>query len=670
MVLLETNLNQPRKFRYEIEGLRAVAALLVAVYHIWLGNVSGGVDVFFIVSGFLITTSLLKRMERYNKIDVLDFIIGLAKRLFPMAFLVLFSVTIACIIWLPQVRWDQTIQEILASAFYFQNWQLAFNAVDYLAQNNEASPVQHFWALSLQGQFYIIWPIVIFGTAYLVKSIFKKTFKQSLVMMLFTVFTLSFIYSIYSTYTNQAWAYFNTFARVWEFSMGGIVAVLASHIVLRKTLSFVLGWVGLVAIISCGIVIQVSTVFPGYAALWPTLGGVFIILAGVSGGKYGVHRILTSKPLLKFGSISYAFYLWHWPVLTFYFIISGNETVSIAHGIVLILLSMFLSYFSTKLIEKPVRSLKVPNKNWKTVSLILAFMLPVVILTNTWSFTVEKQHTQLASAVMTDEYPGAMALLYDNQDGIYTGDAPVKPSPIQARQDLPKVYEDGCHQNQTDTNVIECIYGETENAKYTVALVGGSHSAHWLSALEEIAISESIKILSYTKSACRFTTGDDMTESCLEWNNNLIDTLIDNKPDLIFTTADVGNRKNNVVPEGFIEQWEKLNEAGLKVFAIRDNPWFGFDVPSCVEEKGEDSLECTKEREDVLSSISAWEKLDNPPPNVYYADLNDYICDDEYCKPVIGNVLVYRDAHHLTATYARTLAPMLKTPLIDALQSK
>ncbi|MED4014485.1 acyltransferase family protein [Sutcliffiella cohnii] len=665
---METNLNQPRKFRYEIEGLRAVAALLVAVYHIWLGNVSGGVDVFFIVSGFLITTSLLKRMERYNKIDVLDFIIGLAKRLFPMAFLVLFSVTIACIIWLPQVRWDQTIQEILASAFYFQNWQLAFNAVDYLAQNNEASPVQHFWALSLQGQFYIFWPIVIFGTAYLVKSIFKKTFKQSLVMMLFTVFTLSFIYSIYSTYTNQAWAYFNTFARVWEFSMGGIVAVLASHIVLRKTLSFVLGWVGLAAIISCGIVIQVSTVFPGYAALWPTLGGVFIILAGVSGGKYGVHRILTSKPLLKFGSISYAFYLWHWPVLTFYFIISGNETVSIGHGIVLILLSMFLSYFSTKLIEKPVRSLKVPNKNWKTVSLILAFMLPVVILTNTWSFTVEKQHTQLASAVITDEYPGATALLYENQDGIYTGDAPVKPSPIQARQDLPRMYNDGCHQSQVESNLIECVYGETDNPEYTIALVGGSHSAHWLPALEIIAEKENIKIFSYTKSNCRFSTGVDMTDSCLAWNYEVIDHLFDTKPDLVITTADVGNRLNNVIPVGFIEQWEKLDNAGINVFAIRDNPWFDFDIPTCVEENKQNVLECAVKRENVLSNISAWEKLENPPSNVYYVDLNNYICDQVYCNPVVGNILVYRDEHHLTATYSRTLAPFLQRPLKEALE--
>lgn len=646
-----------RRFRPEIEGLRAIAALLVAVYHIWFGTVSGGVDVFFIVSGFLITTALLKRMERNDKVNILDFILGLAKRLFPMAFLVLLVVTILSFFWLPQVRWSQTIAEIFASALYFQNWQLAFNAVDYLAQNNEASPVQHFWALSLQGQFYIIWPTVVFGIAYLIKKIFKKSFKFSLAATLITVFSLSLSYSVYLTSVEQAWAYFDTFTRVWEFSMGAIVATLASNIVLRKSLSFILGWIGLIAIISCGMILQVSTVFPGYAALWPTLSGVFIILAGNSGGKFGVHRLLSSKPLVKFGGISYAFYLWHWPILVFYLIKSGNETVSLTHGIFLLLLSFILSYISTLLIEKPIRNLKVPNISLKNLSTIGALIAPVLIILSFWSNTVEQYQTQLASVVVTDDYPGAAALFYSDDELTYPKDIPAKPMPIQARQDLPKVYPDKCHQTQAETDVIECQYGETVNPEFTIALVGGSHSAHWLPALEVIAQDQNIEILSYTKSACRFTTGDDMSEECLAWNDNLIELLKEKRPNLVFTTATVSNRPN--VPEGFIEQWEKLDAVDIPVFAIRDNAWFGFDVPSCVEEKGEDSLECSKLREEVLPSVSAWEKLENPPANVHYADLSDYLCDKEYCKPIVGNILVYRDSHHLTATYAATLAPYL-----------
>lgn len=149
------------RFRPEIQGLRAVAALLVAVYHIWFDRVSGGVDVFFVVSGFLITDSLIREAEEKGRVSVLPYLTRLLTRLLPAAMLVLLAVSIACWFWLPQVRWDETLQEIWASAFYFQNWQLAVNAVDYLAQDAAASPVQHFWALSIQGQFYVLWPAMI-----------------------------------------------------------------------------------------------------------------------------------------------------------------------------------------------------------------------------------------------------------------------------------------------------------------------------------------------------------------------------------------------------------------------------------------------------------------------------------------------------------------------------
>jgi peptidoglycan/LPS O-acetylase OafA/YrhL len=655
-----------KRFRTEIEGLRAVAALLVAIYHIWLGNVSGGVDVFFVVSGFLITTSLLGRIQRHGKIDIIDFILGLAKRLFPAAFFVLLVVTIASIIWLPQVQWGQTLQEIFASAFYYQNWQLAFNAVDYLAQNNEASPVQHFWAMSIQGQFYILWPTVVFGLALLARRVLKTTFKTTLTAMLLSVFTASMAYSIYLTSTNQAFAYFHTFTRVWEFALGGIVAVLGSQIVLRKSISFIIGWVGLIAIVSCGIVLQVSTVFPGYAALWPTLAAIFIILAGNNGGSLGVHKFLSLKPLIKLGNLSYALYLWHWPILVFYFIISGKETVSLTHGILILLASIVLSCFTTYIVEKPIRTMQKTSPKWKRGSAVAACMIPVVLIASVWSHQINQANAALANLVENKEYPGALAAFSTSVEG--DTEIPVMPTPLQAQDDLPKVYEDNCHQSLSKSEVIACEYGVTDNPGSTIALVGGSHSAQWLPALEVIAEEENIKIINYTKSACRFTgeeVNSSTSESCYEWNKELINTLVSTKPDLVFTTADVGRKAE--VPEGFVQQWETLNDAGIPVFALRDNAWFDFDVPSCVEEKGEDSLECAQEREKALPSVSPFSKLDYVPENVHYADLTDYLCDEDYCKPVKGNVLVYRDKHHITATYARTMAPILKKELAAVL---
>ncbi|QFT90877.1 O-acetyltransferase OatA [Bacillus sp. THAF10] len=663
--------NQPKiptnkRFRTEIEGLRAVAALLVAIYHIWLGNVSGGVDVFFVVSGFLITTSLLGRIQREGTIDFIDYILGLTKRLFPAAFFVLLIVTIASMLWLPQVQWAQTVQEIMASALYYQNWQLAFNAVDYLAQNNEASPVQHFWAMSIQGQFYLLWPTVVFGLALLLHKVLKLTFKATLISVLVTVFTTSLTYSIYLTATNQAFAYFHTFTRVWEFALGGIVAIVGAQAVLKKSISFLIGWVGLFAIILCGILLQVSTVFPGYAALWPTLAAIFIILAGNNGGSFGVHRFLSLKPLAKLGNLSYALYLWHWPILIFYFHLSDNETVSITHGLLILAASIILASITTNIIEKPIRTMKKTSPKWKRGSVVIACMVPTIILATTWSHQIGQANAELASLVTDSDYPGALASFHmqETKEGVE-----ILPSALQAKDDLPKVYMDKCHQTLESAEVISCEYGVTDNPDKTIVIVGGSHSAQWLPAFEEFAEEENMKIINYTKSSCRFSDeeeGPSASASCVKWNEELIDILLNTKPDLVFTTADVGRKAE--VPEGFVNQWHTLNKAGIKVFAIRDNAWFEFDVPSCVEEKGANSPECALPREEALPSDGPFTKLENVPDNVHYADFTDYLCEEDTCKPVKGNVLIYRDKHHITATYVRTMAPLLRKEVKEVLK--
>lgn len=653
-----------RKFRLEIEGLRAVASILVAVYHIWLGNVSGGVDVFFVVAGFLITTSLLGRYERYGKIDFSGFILRLMKRLFPAAFTVLFITGIACIIWLPEVRWDQTVQELLASALYFENWQLAINSVDYLAQNNEASPFQHFWAMSLQGQFYIIWPLLLLVTILLARFIFKKQVRPVFLGTLIVAFFISLGYSIYKTDVNQPWAYFDTFTRVWEFSAGGILALLITNIKVNKQISIILSWLGLFGLVSCGLILQVSTVFPGYAALWPVLSALFILIAGNQGGKYSAYGLLSSKPLITFGGISYGFYLWHWPILIFYFLITGNETASLLEGLLIMLLSAILAYVTTEFVEKPIRNRKSLNVKWKTATIAILFMIPVLVLSGFWSQTIAKQQDQLTDMVNEEDYPGAAVTAFSDVGG-ETGE-PVVPTPVQARNDQPDLYADGCHQAVGATEVIECIYGETDNPEYTVALVGGSHSAHWLPALQGFAEEEKIQINSYTKSGCRFSTEEFDEEDCTEWNTNLMEVILELEPDLVFTTADVTQRQE--VPDGYVEAWEILEEHDIPVFAVRDNPRFTFDVPSCVEENGADDLECAVEREEILPDNAPWYSLDNPPENVHYVDFTDRFCEDDYCKAVVGNVLVYTDSHHITATYSSTLAPFVREELVPLLK--
>src|SRR5699024_3188819 len=342
-----------KQYRPEIEGLRFVAALLVAIYHIWMMRVSGGVDVFFVVSGFLITTSLLSKYARDGYIQFFNFIGGLLKRLLPQAVTVLIFVTIMSYFILPEVRHIDTIKEIFASLFYYENWQLAITGTDYLDQNNAKSPVQHFWAMSIQGQFYLIWFLGVSATVFIYSKT-KFEIKNVLLAILLVLFVVSLSYSVFLTEVNQPWAYFATRTRVWEFAVGSILMMFIFKAKLPDILSMVLGWIGLIGLTITGLIMDVGASFPSYIALWPVTAAVLVMLAGQNPTSFGVEKFLGSKPMVYLGGLSYGLYLWHWPLLSFYYVIFGTYDVSLIHGIIIILLSLFLSYLTTNLVEKPL----------------------------------------------------------------------------------------------------------------------------------------------------------------------------------------------------------------------------------------------------------------------------------------------------------------------------
>lgn len=651
-----------KKFRPEIEGLRAIAAILVAVYHIWLGRVSGGVDVFFVISGFLITTSLLSRYETNGSFKIGDYYLNLARRLFPLALFVLTLTAISSFLWLPQVRWIETIKQFIASALYFENWQLAFNSIDYLAENSVSSPVQHFWAMSLQGQFYLIWPFVILLAIFFSKNLFKmRSLKFSVLFVFILIFFVSITYSVYKTSENQAWAYFDTFARVWEFSLGGLLAVTISNIRLNSTSSIVIGWTGFLAITLTGLLIPVSTMFPGYIALIPTLGAVFIVISSKNAGNFGVHRLLSIKPLVSLGSVSYGIYLYHWPILVFYYILTDRSDVPLHHGLFIIIASIALSYITTNLIERPIRQINLMKYRIRIGAIITSGLVFFLGMISIWNVSIQKE-LEIANYNNTGI---SLHLEYEESQQLSIND--IIPRPLLSKEDIPISYHDGCHQGIGKSTVIKCYYGHTD-PEYTIALVGGSHSAHWFPALEEIAKENKIEIVNMTKSGCRFTTDPNVVEDCFDFNNNLIDSIIDLNPDIVFTTADIGESQE--IPVGYLEQWEKLANHNINVFAIRDNGRFPFDPPTCIEEHGVNSEECKLPREEFMPEESPWEQLKTKPENVYYFETGDYFCKDDECGPVVGRILAFRDKGHITATFARAMAPYIKPALFEALENK
>jgi len=667
-------------FRPEIEGLRAIAAILVAIFHIWLGRVSGGVDVFFVVSSFLITTGLLGHIDRWQRVDFALFWGRLIKRLVPVAYLVLIAVIVLAIALMPKSRWKDTIEQVAASAVYLENWALAIRAVDYLAQHEAVSPVQHFWALSVQGQFYVIWPMLVAAAA-LVARRAGIAFRTVLSGSLGVIFALSLAFSVYLTAKNQPFAYFNTFARAWEFSMGALLAIAIPYVNLSKTFRVILGWVGVCAIVSCGILLQVSRVFPGYAALWPTLAAVCIITAGTSGSRFGADRFLAWRPMVYLGGISYGIYLWHFPILAFWRQYAQPYDLPGYAGVAILVLSIGLAALSTHFIEGRIREPRgEPAARGRPFVFGLACIAPVVIGLGLWTawYMSEKHPNPAARIVKTDDHPGALALTSGFQ---YSGspDVDVVPGPLQVAEDRELLDQPECKNanapEATEPGLCRVAGGGLGSRRLTIAVVGGSHSSQWLPALKLIAEPAGWDVYAFTKSNCPFYLGETVSGkevgSCPAWNQNVLQTILKLRPDAVFMTSTRydGDVNDEFVPDGYINAWQQLAAANIKVIALRDNPDFEFDVSACVELHGADSPSCALPRHRMLEVPSPTELIRNPPATVRFIDLSNYFCDGQICPPVIGNVLVYRHMNHITATYVRTLAPMLQNELEKALLS-
>jgi peptidoglycan/LPS O-acetylase OafA/YrhL len=662
-------------FRPEIEGLRAIAAMLVAVFHIWLGRVSGGVDVFFVVSGFLITTGLLGHLDRYYKVDFALFWGRLIKRLVPVAYVVLCAVIIAAMFMMPKSRWKDTIEQIAAAAVYAENWMLAYRSVDYLAQHEAVSPVQHFWALAVQGQFYVVWPMLVAGVALAARRT-GVAVRSLLVGALVVIFAASLAFSIYLTAKNQPFAYFNTLARAWEFTLGALLAVVIPYLRIPAAVRLLMGWIGVLAILTCGIVLQVSRVFPGYAALWPTLAAVFIMVAGTTGYRFGADRLLGSKPLVYLGGISYGIYLWHFPLLIFWRQYAQPESLGNAENITIVVAAVGLAALSTHFIENRIREPRGERSaRGRPFAFGMACLVPVLVGLGVWSswYFAEKHPHPLTGMLQQIDYPGAMARTAGFQ---YRGDSKVDviPRPLEVAEDRELLKQPGCVNEPEATVPGDCrVAGGS--AGFTLAVVGGSHSSQWIPALKLIAERAGWRVIAFTKSNCPFYLGKveaaKEVASCREWNTNVLQAVLQLRPDAVFTTSTRydSDAADEFVPDGYVSAWQQLSAANIKVVALRDNPDFEFDVSACVELHGPASPLCSLPRQKMLEVPSPTELLEHTPNTVRFIDLSDYFCDRTTCPPVIGNVLVYRHMNHITATYVRTLAPMLESALNQALRS-
>ncbi len=644
-------------FRPELQGLRAIAVILVVVYHIWFNRVSGGVDVFFMISGFLLTAQLARAAERGG--------IGVAKRwsrtfvrIIPPSVVALVTTAVASFLILPESQWRTTIQELIASAFLMENWLLAANSVDYTASNDRASVVQHFWSLSIQGQFFIVWPILIAAAAMTGRRL-PGPLRWYLGGAVALVFVGSLIYSIHLTGIAQPYAYFHSATRAWEFAFGGLLALVIDRITLSRWLSVVAGWIGIIGLLLCGVMIDAGHQFPGYLALWPVTSAALVLVAGTTGIRGAADSVLTSRPMAWIGNLSFSLYLWHWPVLVLFLVGTGRTTVGLIDGVVLIAISVLLAMGTRALVEQPLgrRSWSA----WAGFRLIGTTLLLVVATAGLWEYQSERR-VQLSLNAPALSHPGAPAL----------GSAPMAtetpvPAAVTVRDDWVPIREWDCV-TLARFEADRCTQIVDHEPTQRVVVVGDSHIQQLGGALLPIAETRGWQLTFILRGACPFSTQSEVNPDdtgCVDWNAAVAAEILDLAPDVVVTLASRNVREGltETTPPGFVEQWQMLDGSGIRVVAVRDNPRFDYSVPECVERSSGDGEECGVARDAVYAADPPWTQVD-VPGNVRFLDVADLLCDSAWCSPVIGNVFVYMDDNHLTATYTLTMAGPLEPALV------
>ncbi|MBH0781148.1 acyltransferase family protein [Nocardia bovistercoris] len=664
----------PPEYRHDLDGLRGIAIALVVGFHVWMGRVSGGVDVFLVLSGFFFTAMLLRRSASADGVGIAATLRRTARRLTPALVVVLAAVVVTTIAVRPFTQWGDISGQTLASALYLQNWFLANAELDYLAPNPSVSPLQHLWSMSVQGQFYLLMLLVVAAWAWLARRVSRRTGRIGLSILLGAAAALSFWYAVDGASRHQPWTYYDSGARAWELLAGALLAIAAPAVRLPNPVRTLLAILGILGVLTCGVLFDGANQFPGAPALYPVLATAALILAGTNAGaerQPWVNRVLATGVCTGLGTVAYAFYLWHWPILIFYLAEYGAPAAGLTDGLVVVGLALALAVLTHRFVESPLRHgafassrLAEALRRRMLIPAVCALGAALLGATVGWQASLRVHPATPPVALQVAQYPGAAALV----PGVVYAAAPMRPNLFEGWNDSPAPTRDGCI--TPDREVRSCVYGDL-TATRTIAVVGGSHSEHWLPALEVLAADHGIRIVTYLKEACPLTLVDDPAyyhspfPECREWSVDVIDRLARTKPDWVFTLGTYYrvDGRGDEVPAEFRDVWTALSNRGLNVLAMRDTPRLRRDgvlyrAIDCLGGHGTPQS-CGLDRALVLDPVNPAIDATSAYPNVYPLDLSDSLCRPDRCWVAEGNVLIYRDEHHLTASYARSLAPEL-----------
>ena len=645
-----------RAQRADIQGLRALAVGLVVLYHAKVPFVPGGyvgVDVFFVISGFLITTHLVEGMERSGRMDFAAFYARRARRLLPAALVVIVLTVVASVIWLPPLQLRGMFTEAIASALYVPNVLLAANGTSYLAESTP-SMFQQYWSLGVEEQFYLFWPALLVAARWLTKS------RRALVMIIQALAVVSLAGSVVLSRTHQPLAFFLLPTRAWEFGVGALVALVPLDRLRRSVrASAAVGWTGLGLVVAAGVVFTDRAVFPGIAALAPVAGTAMLIVVGSSLVPPTVSRLLSLRPLTRVGDVSYSLYLVHWPLLVLPQAAVGQGrplpwwTVAALALACLPAAALLHRYVERRLLGagrlSRARARQTLVATLVVSSLVAAAFAGGQALTSTKVLSSDR----LASPTRISDPPVPTSYVPRN----------LQPDLRGVEADVPVLYDDGCHLDFAETRADGCSTGPA--GAPTIALFGDSHAAQWFPALENIARDHHLRVETYTKSSCpSVLVASELNGSpysaCTRWRENVLSHLVAQPPRLVLI-ANYG--APSTAPPEATNGWQDGLSATLarlqpatEVAVVADSPNLEHTPSICLSAHLDSADACGLSRRVALDSPARdAERSAVAAAGVPMVDLTDYLCTASFCPAIVGDTLVYRDAHHLTTTYSREL---------------
>lgn len=635
--------------RRDIQGLRAVAVGLVIAYHVGVPGVTGGfigVDVFFVISGFLITRHLLDEQRATGRIRLAAFFARRARRILPAALVVAVLTLGASALLLPPTRLATVAGDALASILFVPNVLFAARGADYLT-STVPSPFQHYWSLGVEEQFYLIWPVLL-----IVAGLIARRRGPAIAIAAVAVVSLAAAAVLLPLEPTATFYLLPT--RAWEFAVGGLVSVLlaARPDWAPAGLRAALGWLGLAAIVGSALLIGATTPFPGLSALPAVLGTALIIATGGRDRPSALDRVLGWGPLTVVGLLSYSLYLVHWPAIELATEVLGGTPPALVRALIVVA-SVGAAAVLWAMVERPMlrRGIRRPGR-WIVVSL-----------------------SAVAVAAGLTLGVGLLAAAAPTSSDRAAGEAsPREPTPFVPTDltpsleagagDLPAIYANGCHVPIGVEGWLDCRVGDAD-VPLTVALFGDSHAALWYPALESLAQDGVLQVRSLTKSACHamdFTTLRNGSEdpTCAPWRAAVTAELLANPPDLVI----IANSTEQATDAATLDRWTgaaaplvaALAEV-TTVVVLEDTPFLTRDPIACLGANLDDTTPCRSPVADVTNgAVASLLRAETIANGGVWVPTLDLVCPEGLCSPILGATLVYRDDNHLTATFSRSLA--------------